>query len=147
MRTLNIIAIVILVILIIIIIGLIIYGKWAEKKQAKQKEEMAAMAQTVPMLIIDKKRMKLKESGLPTSVIESVPRIGRGSKVPIVKAKVGPKIVNLTCDPELFAQIPVKKEVKAVVSGIYISSVRGIRGPLETPVKKKRGLFSRFRNK
>ena len=35
------------------------------------------------------------------------------------------------------------KEVKATVSGLYITGVRGIRGPLEKPVKK-RGFFARL---
>ena len=40
----------------------------------------------------------------------------------------------------------VKKEVKATVSGIYITAVRGLRGPLEAPQKKK-GFFARLRGK
>lgn len=44
---------------------------------------------------------------------------------------------------EIFAEIPVKKEVKATVSGLYITGVRGIRGPLEKPVKK-RGFFAKL---
>ena len=54
-----------------------------------------------------------------------------------MKAKVGPKIMTLMCDAEVFPLIPVKKEVKATVSGIYITAVKGIRGPLDTPQKKK----------
>ena len=34
-----------------------------------------------------------------------------------------------------FDYIPVKKEVKATVSGIYITKVTGVRGPLENRVK------------
>ncbi len=41
--------------------------------------------------------------------------------------------------------IPVKKEVKATVSGIYITDVRGVRGPLEQAPAKKKGLLARFR--
>ena len=52
--------------------------------------------------------------------------------------------MTLMCDEQIFPLIPVKKEVKAVVSGIYITNVRGLRGPLETPQKKK-GFFSRFK--
>ena len=40
-------------------------------------------------------------------------------------------------------EIPVKKEVKATVSGIYITEVKGIRGPLATPEAKK-GFFKRL---
>ena len=70
MRTSTIVLIVILVILVAALIALYFFGKKAEKKQAEQKEQMDAVAQTMNMLIIDKKRMKLKEAGLPAIVLE-----------------------------------------------------------------------------
>lgn len=139
--------IVMLVILVILIAGLIalyFFGKKTEKKQAEQKAQMEAVAQTINMLIIDKKTMRLKDAGLPAAVIENTPKYLQRSKVPIVKAKVGPKIMTLMCDAQVFPLVPVKKEVKAVVSGIYITGVKGVRGPLETP-KKKKGFFARFK--
>ena len=57
------------------------------------KEQLEAMKQQVTMLIIDKKRMKLKDAGLPQMVIDQTPKYLRGSKLPIVKAKVGPRIM------------------------------------------------------
>lgn len=144
MNTGTIVLIVILVVLVAGLIALYFFGKKAEKKQAEQKEQMDAIAQTMNMLIIDKKRMKLKEAGLPSVVLENTPKYLRRSKVAVVKAKVGPKIMTLMCDEQVFPLIPVKKEVKAVVSGIYITGVKGLRGPLETPQKKK-GFFARFK--
>lgn len=132
--------IVLLVILAVMIIGLVVLyflGKKAEKKKAEQDEQMAAAAQTVSMLIIDKKRMPLKDAGLPQAVLEQTPKRMRRAKLPIVKAKVGPKIMSLIADETIFDQIPLKKEVKATVSGIYITKVTGLRGPLEKPEGKK----------
>ena len=120
--------------------------KRAEKKQAEQQEQIDAMAQTMSMLIIDKGKMRLKDADFPPIVLESTPKYLRRSKVPVVKAKVGPKIMTLMCDAEVFPLIPVKKEVKATVSGIYITAVKGIRGPLDTPQKKK-GFFARLRGR
>ena len=138
--------IVVLVILIGALVGLYIFGRRAEKKQAAQKEQMDAVAQTINMLIIDKKKMKLKEAGFPAIVIENTPKYLRRTKVPVVKAKVGPKVTTLMCDAKIFDLIPVKKEVKATVSGIYITDVKGVRGPLETPKKQqKKGFLSRFK--
>lgn len=139
--------IVLLVILAVLIIGLVVLyflGKKAQKKQEAQEEQLKSMAQTVSMLIIDKKRMRLKEAGLPSVVMENTPKYLRRAKLPIVKAKVGPKMMTLMCDEKIFPIIPVKKEVKATVSGLYITDVKGLRGPLETPQKKK-GFFSRFK--
>ena len=144
MKTFTIVLLVILVILIVACVVLYFVGKKAEKKQADQQAQLDAVAQTVSILVIDKGRMKLKEAGLPDIVIENTPKYLRRSKVPVVKAKVGPKIMTFMCDAQVFPLVPVKKEVKAVVSGIYITSVRGVRGPLETPPKKKK-FMDRFK--
>lgn len=139
--------IVVIVILIAACIVLYILGKKAEKKQAEQKEQMDAVAQTLSMLIIDKKKMKLKEAGLPAVVLENTPKYLRRTKIPVVKAKVGPKIMTLMCDTRVFEVLPVKKEVKAVVSGLYITGLKSVRGgSIEAP-KKKKGFFARLRNK
>lgn len=136
MSTVTIVLLVILVILIAAVIALYFFGKKAQKKQDEQQAQIQANKQTVSMLVIDKKRMPLKDSGLPQMVIDQTPKMMRRAKLPIVKAKVGPRIMTLICDAAIFDQIPVKKEVKATVSGIYITGVRGIRGSLEQPAKK-----------
>jgi uncharacterized protein YneF (UPF0154 family) len=138
--------IIVLVVLIAVLIGLYFLGKRLERKQTAQQQQIESAAQNVTMLIIDKKRLKLKEAGLPAMVLEQTPRLLRGSKLPIVKAKVGPKVMTLICDEKIFDLVPVKKEVKAVVSGIYITSVKGVRGPLEAPAKKL-GFFKKATSK
>lgn len=137
MSTVTIVLLVILAILIVGLIALYFMGKKAQARKAEQDEQMAAVAQTVSMLIIDKKRMRIKDSGLPQAVIEQTPKLMRRSKLPIVKAKVGPKVMTLIADESIFDIIPVKKEVKATVSGLYITKVTGLRGPLEQPEGKK----------
>ncbi len=142
MSTGWIIAIVILVIMAVAIAVLYFLGKKAQARQQEQQEQMDAYKQTVSMLIIDKKKMKLKDAGLPQAVIDQTPRLMRGSKLPIVKAKVGPQVMSLVCDAAIFDSVPVKKEVKATVSGIYITGVKGLHGKqLAQPEKKK----SKFR--
>lgn len=140
---------ILLIILIILVIGLVVLyflGKKAQKKQEAQQEQMEAAKQTISMLIIDKKRLPIKQSGLPQMVIDQTPKLMRRSKLPIVKAKIGPKIMTLVADESIYDLIPVKKEVKADVSGIYIIGVRGLRGALTPPAKKK-GWFARMKDK
>ena len=120
--------IVIAVLLIGVIVALYFLGKKAQKKQAEQEEQINATKQTYSMLIIDKKRMKLKDAGLPAVVLEQTPKLLRGRKLPIVKAKIGPQVMSLICDEKIFDLVPVKKEVKASVSGIYMVDVKGLRG-------------------
>ena len=138
---------VILVVLVIAIVVLYFLGKKAQKKQAEQQELLEANKQTVSMLIIDKKRMKLKEAGLPQMVIDQTPKLMRGSKLPIIKAKVGPQILSLISDEKIFDSIPVKKEVKAVVSGLYVLDVKGLHGKQNTMPQKKKGFFKRTMEK
>jgi type II secretory pathway pseudopilin PulG len=138
--------IVLLVILAILIAGVVVLyflGKKAQKKQEEQQEQINAAKQTVSMLIIDKKRMKIKDSGLPQAVIAQTPRLMRASKLPIVKAKIGPQIMSLVCDEKIFDMVPVKREVKATVSGIYITDVKGLHGKPIVVEQKKKGFFKR----
>lgn len=143
MNTVTIVLLVILVVLIIAVAVLYFLGKRAQKKQAEQQEQIDAMKQSFSMLIIDKKRMKIKESGLPQSVIDQTPKMLRGSKLPIVKAKVGPQIMTLVCEEKIFDMVPLKKEVKATVSGIYITDVKGLHGKTIVAPQKKKGRFKR----
>ena len=96
MSTWQIVLLVILAVLIAAVVALYFLGRKAQKKQAQQQQQIDAMKQTVSMLIIDKKRMKIKDSGLP----------------------------------------------QAVVSGIYITDVKGLRGKVQVEQKKK-GFFRR----
>jgi len=138
MPTYAIVMIVIAVILLAAIIVLYFLGKKAQNKQAEQQEQINAMKQTVSMLIIDKKRLKIKDSGLPQAVIDQTPKYLRWSKLPIVKAKAGPQIVTLVCEESIFDDVPVKKEVKATVSGIYLTGVKGIHGSIKSDQPKKK---------
>lgn len=143
MPTGMIVLLVMLAILAIILGTLYFLGKKAQKKQAEQQEMLEANKQTVSMLIIDKKRMRIKDSGLPQVVIDQTPKMMRRSKLPIIKAKVGPQIMSLVCDEKIFDTIPLKKEVKASVSGIYVLGVKGLHGKAEAKPEKKKGLFKR----
>ena len=138
MKTFTVVLLIILAVLLVAVVVLYFLGKKAQKKQDEQQAQIDAMKQTVSMLIIDKKRMKLKEAGLPQAVLDQTPKLLRGSKLPIVKAKVGPQIMSLICDEKIFDSVPVKKEVKAVVSGIYITDVKGLHvKPVVAEPKKK----------
>ena len=131
--------IVLAVLLIGGIVALYFAGKKAQKKQAEQQEALEANKQTVTMLIIDKKRMKLKDAGLPQMVIDQTPKYMRRAKLPILKVKAGPQILTLICEEKIFDSVPVKKEVKATVSGIYVLSVKGLHGKtVIEPVKKSK---------
>lgn len=137
MPTYAIVLIVVTVLMLAAVIALYFLGKKAEKRKAEQDEQMAAVSQSVSMLIIDKKRMRMKDAGLPEQVLASAPWYAKNAKLPIVKAKVGPQIMSLICEESIYDEIPVKKEVKASVSGLYITKVKGLHGNA-APVEKKK---------
>ena len=135
-----------IVILVLAAVLALLYflGSKAQKKQAAQQEMMEAMAQTVNILIIDKKKMKLQDAGMPKQVYESMPKYMRWVKMPVVKAKVGPRVMTFLCDGPVYDMIPVKQEVKATISGFYITKVKGLRGAVLAAPKKK-SFFDRFK--
>ena len=146
MNTVTIVLLVILAVLAIILAALVFLGKKAEKKQAEQQEAMDAVKQTVTMLIIDKKKMKIKDAGLPDIVLQQTPWYLRATRVPIVKAKVGPQIMTFIADISVYDIAPVKKEVKATVSGLYITEMKGIRGSITPPPAKQKSRFAKWRD-
>ena len=113
----------ILAVVLVAFIVLLILGGRLQKKANSQREALASAAQTVSMLIIDKKKLKISEANLPKVVTDQVPKYARRAKFPIVKARVvggGSKPMNLIADAAVFDILPVGKECKVVVSGIYI---------------------------
>ncbi len=142
--TLTIVLIVIVAVLAAACVALYIFGKRTEKKQAAQEENLKANAQVFSLYVIDKKKMKINEAGLPSAVMEQTPWYAKRAKLPIVKAKIGPRVMSLIADTKIYDQILPKQEIKANVSGLYITSFKRIRGPIYEPPKKKKR-FAAFR--
>ena len=129
---------IILLVLLIAVAVLYFIGKRGEKKQAEQQKTLEANAQTISLFVIDKKKMKLKDAGLPSIVMEQAPKLAKQAKLPIVKVKAGARVMNLIADSKIFDTILPKQEIKASVSGLYITSFKRIRGPVYEPPQKKK---------
>lgn len=139
MKTFFIVLGIIFIVLAILLVVLYFLGKNLQKKQASQQEAMDAAAQQMNLYIIDMKMMKAMDANLPKMVTEQIPKYMRRAKLPIVKAKVGPRVMSLICDAKVFDTIAPKQEVKATVSGLYITAAKRIRGPIvETDPKKRK---------
>lgn len=133
----------ILAVVLVAFIVLMIVGSRLQKKANSQQEALASAAQTVSMLIIDKKKLKITEANLPKVVTDQVPKYARRAKFPIVKARVvggGSKPMNLIADAAVFDILPVGKECKVVISGIYITEIKSVRGGVIPAPPKKKGL-------
>ena len=139
---------IVLVVFIIIMVVLYFVGNKMQKKQLDQKEQINAAAQPVSMFIIDKKIMPIKDAKLPKVVMDQMPKRYQKSKVPVVKAKVGPQVTTLICDDAIYEDVPKHGEVKAMVSGIYLINVKTLHSKtrkmqqqeeLDEKGKKKKG--------
>ena len=136
---------ILLAIAAIVLVILYFLGSKLQKRQAEQQQMLDAAAQTVSILVIDKKKLKLTQSGLPKMVVDQTPKYMRWAKVPVVKAKIGPKVMTLIADAGVFESLPVKTEAKVVLSGIYITQIKSVRGGAIPAPPKKKGFFARFK--
>ena len=89
--------IIVIIALVAGLVALSIYGKKLQNRQEESQKQLQAAAQNASFLVIDKKKMKLKDSGLPQLVIDQTPKRFRGQKVPIVKAKIGASMSCSKC--------------------------------------------------
>ena len=140
----------IIALIALLIVGLVLLYRYAMKMQRRQEEseaQLKAMAQTASILVIDKKMLPIKEAGLPEQVYEQTPKYMRRTKLPIVKAKIGPRIMNLIADRQVFEILPVKKECKVVISGLYITELKSVRGGVVPALPKKKGFLARMQEK
>ena len=96
----------------VVLAVLYFFGRKMQKKQAEAQEQIDSSKQLASILVIDKKKLKPKDSGLPQVALGQLPWYAKNQKLPIVKAKIGPQIMTLMCDAEVFEILPVKKECK-----------------------------------
>lgn len=140
-----------LIILGVIAAAMFFMYRWSQRVQKKHEEQQAQIEsykQTYSMLVIDKKKMHLKDAGFPDYVMAQMPKLSHLMKYPVVKAKVGPKVMTFITEKNVFEQIPVKREIKADVSGLYITGVRAVRGGVSgTTTTKKESKFEQLLKK
>lgn len=136
------------VLIIAFVVFVVIFGRKMQKKQADAEQQMEATKQTVSMLIIDKQKKKMKESGLPESVMSQAPKYARNMKIPVVKAKIGTRVMTLIADQDVYEILPVKKTCTVSVSGLYIKELKGVRGGSVPKLpEKKKSLAQKLREK
>ena len=127
---------IVLAVLVVLLIILYFFGRKMQSKQVESQKMIEASSQLASILVIDKKKMKLKEAPLPKQVYEQTPAWGKLMKVCVVKAKIGPRIVNLICEDKVFVHLPVKTECKVKLSGIYITEI--VKGAVLTEKEIKK---------
>ncbi len=112
---------------IVIIIAVVLYfvlRKYLKNKMNDQEQLVNQHKITASILVLEKKKEKVSNSDIPKSVIAQIPKIYQLRKVPIVKAKIGPQVMDLLCDEKIFDKLPVKKTVQVEIAGIFIAGIK-----------------------
>ena len=118
-----------------------------QKQQAEAQKQMELTKQQVSILVIDKQKKKMIEAGLPEAVIEQAPKYSRRMKLPVVKAKIGPRVMTLIADAKVYDILPVKKTCTVMVSGMYITELKSVRGGTVPKLPEKKGFLQKIRDK
>ena len=133
----NVLNIVLIVLGVIAVILVILYflGSKLQTKQANANKAMQQLSMVVSLLVIDKQKLRVKDSGLMKQVQDAIPAYIRWRKFPIVKARVikaniagGAQVMSFICDPKVFKIMPVKTEVKVTIAGVYITKLHSAKG-------------------
>ncbi len=119
------------------VVGLFFLSRWATNKYDTQQETIEKIKQSATIYVISKKHDKASNVNLPKVVMEQMPKMGKMMKMYFVQAKIGPQIMTLITDKNVYNAIPVKKNVKAELAGLYIVSIAGLKSPEEIKKIKK----------
>lgn len=118
----------ILYIILAFVIGALVAGffylkKRMETKMSAQKNLVDQHKVTTTILILEKRMDKINNANIPKAVIDQIPKIYKLRKVPIVKAKIGPQVMDLMCEEDVFDKLPEKKSIKVEMAGIFIAGI------------------------
>jgi len=113
------------VIIAAIVAGYFFLKKRMEKKVSLQKDLVDQHKVATSILVLEKRMDKVNNANMPKSVIAQIPKIYKFRKVPIVKAKIGPQVMDLLCDEDIFNKLPERKSVNVELAGIFIAGIKG----------------------
>lgn len=131
--------IIVFIIIVVVVVGVYFLNKWASKKMVEQKTLIERTRQSTSIYVIDKKRDRIQNANFPKAVHEQLPKWNKLMKMYLVKAKIGPQIMTLMCDKEVYMALPLKKTVKVEIAGIYIVSMKGMKSKEEMSAQRNKG--------
>ncbi len=111
------------VVIAAVVAGYYFLKKRVERNTSLQKDLVDKHKITTTILVLDKRMDKLGNAQLPQEVIKQIPKLYRFKKHPIVRAKIGPRVMDLLCEKDVYDKIPDKKSVKVDLAGIFIAGI------------------------
>ena len=117
---------IIIFILAAVMVGLYFFNRKNYKKVIEAQDFIQQNKMVTQVFVIDKKFTKPTPENMPKAIYEKLPKMSKMRKMALVKAKVGPQIVTLMCDKNIFDVLPTKKSIKIELAGVYIVNVVGM---------------------
>ena len=118
--------IIVMIVLAVAAFALYQYNRKIYKKTIEAEDFIAQNKVTTQIFVIDKKKERPNEHNLPKNVYSQLNRMAKIRKMAMIRAKVGPQIVTLLCDNNVYDVLTPKKTVKVELAGLYITSVIGV---------------------
>ena len=114
---------IIAVVVAILVAGFIFLRKRMKKRLEEQQSLVNQQKVPVSILVLEKRKDKIQNANIPKSVAAQVPKIYKIKKIALVKAKIGPQVIDLICDDDIFDKLPDKKTVRVELAGIFIAGI------------------------
>lgn len=125
--TLGDITLLVMLIVVLVVAGFYFLNRWAYKKMDEQQAVINQQKMTQTAYIIDKKHDKITNVHMPKAVMDNLPKRARLMKMYFAQVKIGPQILTLICDKNVYNALPLKKNVKIEIAGLYIVNVVGMK--------------------
>ena len=107
-----------------LIVAFLFFRKKVKHRMNEQQSMVDLHKEPAQILVLEKRKDKVTNANIPKNIIEQIPRIYKIRKVPLVKAKIGPQVMDLLCDEAVFDKLPEKKTVQVDLAGIFIVAIR-----------------------
>lgn len=141
------IVLIVAVVVIAVLVGLYFWGKRLQDKYEDQQALIDQNKQQAQIFVIDKKKDKISNVKLPKQVRDQFPKRYKNKKMPMVIAKIGPQITTLLCDEKVYDQLPVKKQVKVELAGLFIVTVKGPKADNSSGKSKRQKWSDKLKSK
>lgn len=128
---------IVFIIVVAIAAGLYFLNRWAVKRMDQQQTLINKSRTVVSIFVIDKKRDKITNVKLPKAAMAQMPKMAKFMKMYFVQAKIGAQIMTLMCEKKVFNALPVKKNVKVGLAGIYIVDMPGMKSEQQMKEERK----------
>ena len=103
----------------------------------EQQVMVDKMKMVQPIYVIDKKHDRITNVNMPKMVMDQMPARAKLMKMYFVQAKIGPQIITFITDKLVYDALPLKKQVKVEIAGIYIVKMIGMKSKEELKAEQK----------